>query len=108
MINPQSKGVAVVTGASSGIGAVYADRLAKRGYDLILVARNEQRLKSVADRIRHATGRQLQVLPADLNDRSSLATVEAVLRNDKSITMLVNNAGVGSVASILQADVDKM
>ena len=48
------------------------------------------------------------MLPADLNDKAGLAKVEAVLRDDPSITMLVNNAGVGSVASILQADVDKM
>jgi uncharacterized protein len=108
MSNPSPKGTALITGASSGIGAVYADRLAKRGYDLILVARNEQRLNAVADRLRGKTGRQVTVLPADLNDKASLVKVEAVLRDDPSITMLVNNAGVGSVASILQADVDKM
>lgn len=108
MSSPTSKGVAVVTGASSGIGAVYADRLARRGYDLILVARNEERLKTVASRIRSETGREVKVLPADLNDKSSLAKVEAVLREDKTITVLVNNAGVGSVASILQVDVDKI
>jgi short-subunit dehydrogenase len=108
MNNHSPKGTALVTGASSGIGAVYADRLAKRGYDLILVARNEQRLNAVADRLRADTGRQITVLPADLNDKASLATVEAILQHDPSITVLVNNAGVGSVASILQADVDKM
>jgi short-subunit dehydrogenase len=112
MSNPSpqgsSKGTALVTGASSGIGAVYADRLAKRGYDLILVARNEQRLNAAADRLRGAIGRQITVLPADLNDKAGRAKVEAVLRDDPSITMLVNNAGVGSVASILQADVDAM
>ena len=66
MSNPTHNGTALVTGASSGIGAVYADRLAKRGYDLILVARNEQRLNAVADRLRGDTGRQVTVLPADL------------------------------------------
>lgn len=101
-----SKGVAVVTGASSGIGAVYADRLAKRGYDLVLIARNEDRLKDVAYRIEGETGRNVRVLPANLNDKASLAKVESLLRDDKSITMLVNNAGVGSVAPILQANVD--
>jgi short-subunit dehydrogenase len=106
MSNPSSKGVAVVTGASSGIGAVYADRLAKRGYDLILVARNEERLKAAARRIESETGRKVQVFPADLSDKASLAKVEALLRDDKSITLLVNNAGIGSVASILQGDVD--
>jgi uncharacterized protein len=102
------KGTALVTGASSGIGAVYADRLARRGYDLILVARNEPRLNAVAVRLRGETGRQITVLPADLNEKAGLAKVEAVLRDNPDITMLVNNAGVGSVASILQADVDKM
>jgi short-subunit dehydrogenase len=108
MSYPSPKGTALVTGASSGIGAVYADRLAKRGYDLILVARNEQRLAAVADRLHSETGRAITVLPADLNDKASLAKVEAVLRTDATISLLVNNAGIGSVASILQADVDTM
>src|SRR6201986_5455818 len=108
MSGPTRKGVALITGASTGIGAIYANRLAKRGYDLILVARNEQRLNAVAERLRPETGVQITTLPADLNDRAELAKVEAVLREDADITMLVNNAGVGSVASILQADVAKM
>jgi uncharacterized protein len=103
-----SKGTALITGASSGIGAVYADRLAKRGYDLILVARNEARLNAIAERLRGETGHRVTVLPADLNEKASLAKVEAVLRDNPAVTTLVNNAGVGSVASILQADVDKM
>jgi uncharacterized protein len=108
MSGPSRKGVALITGASTGIGAIYADRLAKRGYDLILVARNEQRLNAVADRLRAETGVQVTALAADLNDKVGLAAVETVLREDPNITMLVNNAGVGSVASILQADVAKM
>jgi len=108
MSNPSPKGTALVTGASTGIGAIYADRLAKRGYDLILVARNKDRLDTLAGRLRLETGRQVTVLQADLGDKAGLAKVEAVIHEDPSITMLVNNAGVGSVASILQADVDKM
>jgi short-subunit dehydrogenase len=108
MSSPSPKGVALITGASTGIGAIYADRLAKRGYDLILVARNERRLNDAAKRLRTETGVQVTPLLADLNDKAGLAKVEAVLREDPNITMLVNNAGIGSVASILQADVDKM
>jgi uncharacterized protein len=101
-------GTALVTGASSGIGAVYADRLAKRGHDLILVARNGERLRSLAARLTSETGRSVTVLPADLGDKAQLATVEAVLRNDPSITMLVNNAGTASRAPLVEADVDEM
>ena len=75
---------ALVTGASSGIGAVYADRLAKRGYDLILVARNEERLKSLSTGLSAETGRSVTLLPADLGDRAALTKVEAVLRDDPS------------------------
>jgi uncharacterized protein len=108
MSNSSRKGAALVTGASSGIGAVYADRLAKRGYDLILVARNEARLKSLSARLTSETGRSVRVLPADLSNKTDLAKVEAALRDDPSITMLVNNAGIGSVAPLLNADVEKM
>jgi short-subunit dehydrogenase len=108
MSSPSPKGTAVVTGASTGIGAIYADRLAKRGYDLILVARNQERLDILAGRLHAESGIQVTPLSADLGDKAGMAKVEAVLREDPSITMLVNNAGVGSVASILTADVDKM
>jgi uncharacterized protein len=102
------KGTALITGASTGIGAVYADRLARRGYDLILVARNRERLDQLARRLTDATGRSIQVFPADLNHKADLARVEHLLRTDRSITALVNNAGVGATAPLLDADVDKM
>lgn len=108
MSNSLSKGTALITGASAGIGSVYADRLAKRGYDLILVARNEAKLKALSARLTSETGRSIDVLPADLGKTADLAKVEARLRGDPSITMLVNNAGVGSVAPLLKADVEKM
>ncbi len=108
MTNSPSKGTALITGASRGIGAVYADRLAKRGYDLILVARSEARLKALSARLTSETGRSVTPLPADLNDKGDLAKVETTLRDDQTITMLVNNAGVGSVAPLLNADVEKM
>ena len=103
-----SLGTALVTGASFGIGAVYADRLAKRGYDLILVARNGEKLKSLASRLTSETGRSVKVIPADLGDRAALAKVESVLRDDKSITLLVNNAGTAALTPLLDSNVDQM
>src|SRR5258706_307171 len=103
-----SKGTALITGASTGIGAVYADRLAKRGYDLILVARNEAKLNEHATRLAAETGHSVKVLRADLRDNADLANVEATLRDDPSITVFVNNAGVSAVQPLLQADINKM
>ncbi len=101
-------GTALITGASSGIGAVYADRLARRGYDLILVARNRERLSALASRITTDTQRNVEVLQADLNDRAQLARVEDRLRRDTGISLLVNNAGIGTHTPLLESDVDKM
>jgi uncharacterized protein len=101
-------GTAVVTGASSGIGAVYADRLARRGYDLIVVARNRERLEKLATRITNETGRSVEIVTADLNDDADVRRVENILRTDASITMLVNNAGFGSASPLVEADVDTM
>lgn len=104
----QNKGTALVTGASSGIGAVYADRLAKRGYDLILVARSTERLQEVATHIADATGRSVETIASDLNQPGDLRRIEAVLREDANITLLVNNAGFGAATPLLQSDVDTM
>lgn len=98
---------ALITGASSGIGAVYADRLARRGYDLILVARNKERLEAVATSIRSTTGRTVQLIQADLADPAESAQVEAVLAKG-GIDLLVNNAGFGAVAPLLQSDIKDM
>ncbi|WP_322046586.1 SDR family oxidoreductase [Paraburkholderia sp. J67] len=103
-----TQGYALITGASAGIGAIYADRLARRGYDLILVARNQTRLNALAERLTKETGRAVETVAADLNDKAALAKIESLLRDDPRITMLVNNAGVGSVASILDGQVDSM
>jgi short-subunit dehydrogenase len=102
------KGIAVVTGASTGIGALYADRLARRGYDLILVARNQARLNALAERLRAATGRSITPVSADLGEKEDLARIEALLKQDDRITMLVNNAGVGAVAPLQSANVHDM
>ncbi len=101
-------GTALITGASSGIGAVYADRLARAGYDLILVARRADRLRSLARELTDRTGRSVETLAADLTHPDELASVESVLRTDASITLLLNNAGVGATAPLLQSDVADM
>ena len=105
MSHSRSKGTALITGASAGIGAVYADRLAKRDYDLVLVARNEARLKALSGRLTSETGRSVTPLRADLSDKADLATVESMLRNDQAITMLVNNAGIAAITPLLNTDV---
>src|ERR1700716_1505529 len=108
MSTTKTKGTALITGASAGIGAIYAARLAKRGYDLILVARNRSRLAALAQRLKNETGRSLETIAADLSDKADLARIEATLRTNASITMLVNNAGVGATAPLLDSDVEKM
>jgi short-subunit dehydrogenase len=108
MSTTKMTGTAVITGASSGIGAVYADRLAKRGYDLILVARNRSRLATLAQRLESETGRSIDTIPADLNDKADLARIETTLRTNAAITLLVNNAGVGATAPLLDSDVERM
>ena len=104
----ETMGTAVVTGASAGIGAIYADRLARRGYDLVLVARNKARLEALSARLTQETGRSVRTVVADLGKAEDLLQVESLLRDDAGITMLVNNAGIGAVAPLLQSDVDKM
>lgn len=101
-------GTALITGASSGIGAIYADRLARRGHDLILVARNRSRLETLARRITDETGRSVEIVTADLGQAADVRRIEDLLRTDASITTLVNNAGFGGAGQLLQSDVDKM
>src|SRR5260370_10216491 len=108
IMTTQSKVPPLITGASSGIGAVYPDRLARRGYALIIVARTRGKLDKLATRLTNETKRSVEVLPADLNDKRDLARVEATLKNDASITLLVNNAGIGTFAPLLNSDVNKM
>ncbi len=107
-MNTNTQGTALITGASSGIGAVYADRLARRGYDLILVARNAKRLSTLARRIENESGRSVETVAADLTAAEDLHRVEDILRTNPRISLLVNNAGLGAVAPLVEADVDKM
>jgi short-subunit dehydrogenase len=101
------KGTALITGASTGIGAVYADRLAKRGYDLILVARSQDKLSEVAARLK-ATGRRIETISADLTKNEDVQRVAERLRTDPTITALVNNAGLGSAGKLLDSNIDDL
>jgi len=104
MSSPKSQGTALVTGASSGIGAVYAERLAARGFDLLLVARDQQRLESAASKLRDTHGVQVEVLKADLTQKDEVLKLEQRLRSDSSISLLVNNAGVAVNGLLANAD----
>jgi short-subunit dehydrogenase len=108
MTSITQQGTAVITGASTGIGAVYADRLARRGYDLILIARNQALLDEIAKRTAAESGRNVQVVSADLTKKSDLERVEQRLANDSTITLLVNNAGAASVRPLLGSSVEDM
>lgn len=105
-MHTRSKGIVLVTGASSGIGAIYADRLAHRGHDLILVARNQQRLDALAASLTNDTGNSVEAVVADLNNEKDLGRVEERLRTNPQIVMLVNNAGVAAMTQFLETGVD--
>ncbi|MEO8683351.1 MAG: SDR family oxidoreductase [Devosia sp.] len=104
-----SLGTALITGASSGIGEVYADRLAKRGYDLILVARNIDRLGTLANRLTTETGQNIEIISADLGKATDRNTVETRLRDDAAISLFINNAGVTlGGGPLAEANVDEL
>jgi short-subunit dehydrogenase len=107
-MSASANGIALVTGASSGIGATYADRLAACGYDLVLVARNRARLDDLAKRLKDKTGRVIDVIAADLNDDADLGRIEALLRNDGRVTLLLNSAGLSAAGPLLASSVDQM
>ena len=108
-MNPVNQlGTALITGASTGIGATYADRLAHRGYDLILVARNQSELDAVARRLSAETGVRVRVLAADLIAESDLKTVEEALRDESALSLLVNNAGAATLGAFAKADIERL
>ena len=96
---------ALITGASSGIGALYAERLAARGYHLILVARREERLQALAEELQRQYGIRADVLKADLSEESGIRAVEARLQSDPTIALVINNAGTAKMGGLLSADV---
>jgi uncharacterized protein len=99
---------ALVTGASSGIGAAYADRFAKRGYDLVLVARDRTRMETLAERLRRETGVSIDILQVDLTNAGELAQVEERLRTDTRISISINNAGASVASSFVDQSPDEM
>ena len=96
----------LITGASTGIGATYAERFARRGHDLVLVARDKARLETLAARLRQEHGVAVDVLPADLTQSSDLIAVEARLRDDTRIGTLINNAGIAQSGSFIEQTPD--
>jgi len=96
----------LITGASSGIGATYAERFARRGHDLVLVARDKARLDALATRLSQENGVAVEILPADLTQRGDLALIEARLRDDAAIGILINNAGVAQSGGFVDQSAD--
>lgn len=99
---------ALITGASTGIGAVYADRLARRGINLILVARNKEKLSQLAANLSDKYGVQVETIGADLANAIQVGQVANRLASDDKITMLVNNAGLGATAKLAESSMDQM
>ncbi len=105
---PSRLGTAIVTGASAGIGATYAKRLAARGYDLILVARRPDRLEKLAASLRAAHAVRVTTHPADLAQPRDLEGVAEILEHDEAITILINNAGVATLAPVAKTGIDAL
>jgi hypothetical protein len=102
-------GTALVTGASTGLGRAYAVELARRGHDLVLVARSRDRLQQLADQLTAAHGIRAEVLPADLADRQQVETVaQRVADPDRPVDLLVNNAGFGLGRRFVTSDVEEL
>jgi short-subunit dehydrogenase len=98
----------LITGASSGIGATYADRFARRGQDLVLVARDKERMEALAARLRDETGVAIDILQADLTNPAELAVVETRLRDDRRIGVLINNAGAALGGTFVEQPADEV
>src|SRR5882724_9163379 len=102
-----SQGTALITGASSGMGSVYADRLGQRGYDLILAGRDRERLEALAAKLRE-TGRTVDIVAGDLGRKADVKEIERRLLTDTAITLFVNNAGQAAVAPLIESDLEKL
>ncbi|WP_217549721.1 SDR family oxidoreductase [Pantoea sp. GbtcB22] len=103
-----SQHLALITGASSGIGATYAKQLAARGTNLILVARDAARLNLLAQSLRESHGVEVSVLAADLTNHDDLQRVDHEIQQNKAITLLVNNAGMTVEGKFIDGDIAKI
>lgn len=103
-----SLGTALITGASTGIGAIYAERLARRGYDLVLVARSQDKLERLAATLSASTGRKVETIAADLSNKDELGKIEQRLAGDAAISMLVNNAGLGATKPLIDSTPEEL
>lgn len=104
--NIMTTSTVLITGASTGIGAVYADRFARRGHNLVIVARDQAKLETLATRLRQDYSVNVDVLPADLTKASDLTIVEKRLQDDASIDTLINNAGIAQSGSFIEQTPD--
>src|SRR5436309_16004052 len=96
----------LITGASTGIGAAYAERFARRGHDLVLVARDTARMEALGARLRQESGVSIDIIQADLTKAEDLASIETRLRDDARIGILVNNAGANVGGSFTEQTAD--
>lgn len=99
--------IAVITGASSGIGEMFARKLALRGYNLIIIARRETLLKKIAGEIETETGVEVQILIADLSNMEDTLHVKAVIEEKNNIEILINNAGFATVGKLVSLPLEK-
>ena len=105
LAKPSRPATALITGASSGIGAAFAWKLACLGYDLVLVARRADRLEALAHELRQAYPIQVEVIPADLTDEDDILRLEAAIAGMPNLALLVNNAGVGAEGRFYETDI---
>jgi len=113
MVNPnlfmkwENPGIALITGASAGIGKEYAHQLAKKGFNLIVTARRQEKLQELANKIQNQYSVKVTVVCADLTSEEGIDKVVSAIKDDANIDILVNNAGFGNIGKFAQSDLSK-